>query len=66
MDELLRILTNNPDAPVVIILLIWIINQVSKIKVRITAMQNDIDHLFRAIIGTKQSKHESRNNRHQD
>lgn len=65
MNDLLTILTNNPDAPITIVLLIWVIFQVGKIKAQVNAMQNDIDHLLRAIILTKLAKNESINNRHQ-
>jgi len=65
MNDLLTILTNNPDAPITIMLLIWTIFQVGKIKAQVNAMQNDVDHLLRAIILTKLAKDESINNRHQ-
>ena len=65
MNDLLTILLNNPDAPITIVLLTWTIFQVGKIKARVDAMQNDIDHLLRAIILTKLAKDESINNRHQ-
>ena len=65
MNDPLTILTNNPDAPITIVLLVWTIFQVGKIKAQVNAMQNDVDHLLRAIIPTKIAKDESIDNRHQ-
>ena len=64
MNDLITILTNNPDAPVTFLLLIWTIIQVSKIKAQVATMQNDVDHLLRAIILTKLAKDEIIHNRH--
>ena len=66
MENLISLLANNPDAPVAIVLLLWTAYQVTKIKAKIAAMQNDIDHLTRAITSIKQDIYEGRNNRHQD
>ena len=66
MENLISILVNNPDAPILIVLLVWIITQVNKIKARVDAMQHDIDHLLRAIVITKLAKDKSTNNRHKD
>ena len=66
MENLISLLLDNPDAPIVIVLLVWIITQVNKIKAQIAIIQNDIDRFLRAIIITKLTKHEGTNNRHQD
>ena len=65
MENLISLLVNNPDIPITIPILIWIIVQVNKVKTRVDAMQNNIDHLLRAIIFTKLTEHEGTNNRHE-
>ena len=64
MNELLTLLANNPDAPITLLLLVWIITQINNIKARVDGMQHDVDHLLRAIVLTKFAKDESTNNRH--
>ena len=66
MEELLKLVANNPDAPIIIILIVWIVVQVSKIKTQVAVLQNDISHILKAIYNPGCKNNESHDNRHQD
>lgn len=66
MEQILALVVNNPDAPVIIILIVWLVFQMRKIKTQMALMQNDIRHIMKTIYNPGCKNCESHDHRHQN